>query len=338
MKPSPIRAILLASALFYSSVASSEAPTDAHTVAPLSSEQAARDTVRVAAVQLTITSEDLGEGQDVVDVLAPYMARARRDGAELVVFPEYLFGPFKIPGPLVDRFLAAAKSHGVNAIVGGWEYLPGHEIQHPPEPGTYANTLIVASREGALLGTYRKTHAAIGAPPHFWPATPGELGENTMVLGEEHPVIDMDFGRVGLLTCYDGYFWPSFEIPSLRGAEILVWVNARGGIVEPHITQAASFMTATHIVATNQGVGAGTQIVAYPANIQALLTEAGEGYITAKLNLTELRQNRRNNRMLHQRRPDLYKDLAEPWRPWDAYPEIPPFQYPETATPTTPPP
>lgn len=306
----------------------------AESVAPISAAQAARETVRVAAVQLSVTAEEIGEG-DVVDVLIPYMARAQADNADLIVFPEYLFGAFQIPGPLVDRFLEAARAHDLNAIVGGWEYLPGYAIQHPPVPGTYANTLIVASREGELLGTYRKTHAAIGAPPHFWPATPGELGENTMVLGEEYPVIDMDFGRVGLLTCYDGYFWPSFEIPSLRGAEILVWVNARGGIIEPHITQAASFMTATHIVATNQGVGAGTQIVAHPANTQAILLEPGNGYIVADLNLEALRYNRRNNRMLHQRRPDLYRDMATEWRPWEAYPDIPFFVYPEAAEPTT---
>jgi len=299
----------------------------AQQVTPLSADQLARETVRVAAVQLTITPEDLEDG-DAVDVLAPYMARAKEDGADLIVFPEYLFGNFHLDGPLVSRFLAAAREFDVNAIVGGWETLPGHEIQHPKVPGTYANTLVVASRKGQLLGTYRKTHAAVGdGSPYFWPPAPGELGENTMVLGEEYPVIDMDFGRVGLLTCYDGYFWPSFEIPSLRGAEILVWVNARGGVIEPHITQAASFMTCTHIVASNQGVGAGTQVVAYPANTQAIVTDPGNAYITAELNLAELRHQRRNNRMLHQRRPEIYQDLATEWRPWEAYPDIPFFEH-----------
>ena len=300
----------------------------AEEITPLSPEQMAREAITVAAVQLTITPADLEEG-DVVDVLVPYMVRAQADGADLIVFPEYLFGDFTIPGPLVDRFLAAAKEHDINAIVGGWEALPGHEVTHPRIPGTYANTLLVASRTGDLLGTYRKTHAAVGnGSPYFWPPAPDELGENTMVLGEEYPVIDMDFGRVGLLTCYDGYFWPSFEIPSLRGAEVLVWVNARGGMIEPHITQAASFMTCTHIVASNQGVGAGTQVVGYPAQMLALADSPGNAYITAELNLAELRHQRRNNRMLHQRRPELYQDLATPWRPWDAYPEIPFFEHP----------
>ncbi len=50
---------------------------------------------------------------------------------------------------------------------------------------------------------YNKTHSATGAPPYFWP--PGEGGEWTMLRGDEYPVFDLDFARVGVMTCYDGY-------------------------------------------------------------------------------------------------------------------------------------
>ncbi|MCP4313841.1 MAG: hypothetical protein GY790_21515 [Bacteroidetes bacterium] len=33
-----------------------------------------------------------------------------------------------------------------------------------------------------------------------------------MKAGEEFPVFDLDFGRVGIMTCYDGYFTEPAEI------------------------------------------------------------------------------------------------------------------------------
>jgi len=48
-----------------------------------------------------------------------------------------------------------------------------------------------------------------------------------MKRGDDFPVFDLDFGRVGILTCYDGWFPETFRILSLKGAEILVWINGR---------------------------------------------------------------------------------------------------------------
>ena len=47
--------------------------------------------------------------------------------------------------------------------------------------------------------------------------------------GGDFPVFDLDFGRVGILTCYDGWFPESSRILSLKGAEILCGSTAAGG-------------------------------------------------------------------------------------------------------------
>ena len=44
-------------------------------------------------------------------------------------------------------------------------------------------------------------------------------------------------------------------------------------------------------------------------------------------NLEEIRTQRLNNRMLHQRRPEVYKPLTQKWEPWNAYPDLKPFSY-----------
>jgi len=235
-----------------------------------------------------------------------------------------------LPDALTRKLCDASKDHRLNVVVGGWEYLPGTEIKHPPEPGTYANTVLVIDRQGKVAGKHRKMHAAIGSrSPYCWPADPGERGENTMVRGQQNGIVDLDFGRIGLLTCYDGYFFESFQMASLRGAEILVWVNSRGGMVEPHIVQAASFMTCTHVVASNQSVGCGSAICSYPgwALDQSAPEPESEKLIVGDLDLKSLRQQRVNHRMHHQRRPEIYRPLVENWQPWTAYPDIEPFSH-----------
>jgi len=302
-------------------------PNPEFEVAPL---KRSKDTLRVAVAQMQIDASSLGPDQDTVDALTPWMQRAAAEKADLLVFPEYLLGFFYLDGALVEKLCAKAKENDLNVIVGGWEQLAGHKIQHPPEPGTYANTVLVISRDGEVAGSHRKMHAAV-APhsPYCWPPEANERGENTMVLGKENGVVDLDFGRIGVLTCYDGYFFESFQMPSLRGAEVLVWVNSRGGMVEPHIIKAASFITCTHVVASNQSVGCGSAICPYPgwALQQSAPEPSTEAFLVGDLDLKELRKQRLNNRMLHQRRPEIYQPLIEPWKPWRAYPDLTPFQY-----------
>lgn len=294
----------------------------------------AADAVRVAVAQITISKESLPPGQTTVDALTPWVARASQEGADLIVFPEYLLGDFRLPDPLTDQLCGLAQKHRMNVIVGGWEYLPGHEIRHPPLPGTYANTLLVVDKQGKIAGKHRKMHSAVGGgSPYCWPPAPGELGENTMVKGDENGIVDLDFGRIGLLTCYDGYFFESFQMASLRGAEVLVWVNARQGMVEPHIIKAASFITCTHVVASNQAVGCGSAICSYPGwSLDArAVAPSGEDFLIADLDLAELRRQRLNNRMFHQRRPEAYGPITQAWRPWEAYPDLKPYSYGEDA-------
>ncbi|MEM8494811.1 MAG: hypothetical protein AAF663_05440 [Planctomycetota bacterium] len=116
---------------------------------------------------------------------------------------------------------------------------------------------------------------------------------------------------------------------SLRGAEVLVWVNARQGMVEPHIIKAASLITCTHVVASNQSVGCGSAICSYPgwSLDAAAVAPSGEDLIVADLDLATLRQQRLNNRMFHQRRPSVYGPITQAWRPWEAYPNLQPFAY-----------
>ncbi len=95
-----------------------------------------------------------------------------------------------------------------------------------------------------------------------------------MERGTELTVFDFDFGRVGILTCYDGWFPESFRSLSLKGAELIVWINGRRGSVEDFIIQSAIFQNHVAVIRANQAYGGGTMIGDLPAKILARCPDA----------------------------------------------------------------
>lgn len=277
------------------------------------------DRVKVAAVQ--ISGYDKGdlprENYSPADSFVPYIDRAGRDGAQLIVFPEYVLGRISVPGPQSDAIAAAAKANAIYVIVGCWELF---------DDGTFANTALIFDRQGNIAGKYRKTHAAIDHfdPDHApWKRPPPGKSAEWMIEndpewimqpGEDLPVFEFDFGKVGVMTCYDGWFPEPARILSLRGAELIVWINGRGGTVEDFIVKTLMFQSHVAVVATNQAYGSGTMIgdcSKRPANILARCPDKQEAYITATIDLKRIRQIRAQSRNFQQRRPDLYGPLSE---------------------------
>jgi predicted amidohydrolase len=274
------------------------------------------DFVKVAAVQIC--------GYDKTDVPRPgyhpaeamvrYIDRASEDGAQLVVFPEYVLGRISVPGPSTERISEAAAANRIYVIVGCWEVY---------DDDSFANAALLFDRSGEMIGKYFKTHAAVdqyeGDPP--WSKPPGGKDidwfvrndpEWIMKRGDDLPVFDLDFGRIGILTCYDGWFPESFRVLSLKGAEVLVWINGRGGSVEDFIVKSTMFRNHVAVICTNQAYGAGTMIADWPTRILARCPDRKESYITATINLKNVRKARKYSRNFQQRRPDLYTEIVKP--------------------------
>lgn len=281
---------------------------------------AQRDLVKVSAVQ--ISGYDKGDlprkGYDPTDQLVPYIDRAGKENAQLIVFPEYVLGRITVPGPSTERIAAAAKANAIYVIVGCWEVF---------EDETFANTALVFGRGGEIIGKYRKTHGAIDHydeqhPP--WTRPPagktrdwmiGNDPEWIMEAGQELPVFEFDFGKVGILTCYDGWFPEPARVMSLKGAELLIWINGRGGSVEDFIVKSTMFQSHVAMITANQAYGSGTMIgdcAKRPAQIIARCPDKQESYISAMVNLKQIRKARSMSRNFQQRRPELYGKLVTP--------------------------
>ena len=275
--------------------------------------------VKVAAVQLN--GYDKGDlprkGYDPTEKMIPYIDRAGSEGVAILVFPEYLLGHISVPSESTDKISTAAKRNQVHVLVGCWEEF---------DDGTYANTALLFGRSGKILGKYQKTHAAVdnweGTPPWSTPPMGKDLAwfrekdpEWKMEKGQEFPVFDLDFGKVGIMTCYDGWFPEPPRILSLKGAELIVWMNGRGGSVEDFIVKSIMFQSHVAMITSNQAYGSGTMI-GDASNRQKMILERSpdrtESYITATINFKNIRHIRTHSRNFQQRRPELYHDLTKP--------------------------
>lgn len=278
-----------------------------------------KDKAKITLVQLTSKS-----GPDAaIEKMPAYFDEAAKYGSDLIVFPEYVLGSqITIEHPRVQRFLGMAREHGMYAIAG---LVETHNER-------WSTTALMIDRQGNLLGRYYKAHPASGPAPHWWPPVPGEDGEARGILGDRFKVFHLDFGPVGILQCYDGYFPEAWGCTSFLGAEIILWINGRGGMIEDANCIFAANAYGCVVGATiSDGKNAG---FAGPGCVNALgkpeesrlfprIPEPGDACVSATIDLHELRWRRKHLRTVHQRRPELYTTLTQDVKIWEDYPDIP---------------
>jgi predicted amidohydrolase len=104
-----------------------------------------------------------------------------------------------IPGPLTDMLAERARRYHTYIITS----------LHERDGSLFYNTAVLIDRDGRIAGKYRKVHLAT------------EEADAGLTPGSEYPVFETDFGRIGLLICWDNWFSEPARILRLRGAEML---------------------------------------------------------------------------------------------------------------------
>lgn len=79
------------------------------------------------------------------------------------------------------------------------------------------NAAVIFDRQGKLAGTYYKVHLTMSE------------AEKGFVPGESFQVFDLDFGKAGILTCWDNWFSESCRIVAGMGAELILFPLAGDG-------------------------------------------------------------------------------------------------------------
>jgi len=104
-----------------------------------------------------------------------------------------------IPGRYTKVMSEKAKQHNCY-IVFSLHEIDGEDLY---------NTAVLVDRKGDIAGKYRKVHLSLYE------------GEEGVIPGDEYPVFETDFGRIGIMICWDHWFPESARILRLKGAEIL---------------------------------------------------------------------------------------------------------------------
>lgn len=125
-----------------------------------------------------------------------------------------------LPGPTSERLGKCAKELNSYIVAGIYE----------KEGDVLYNTAVLMGRDGKLVGKYRKTHL------------PREEWEAGITPGEEYPVFETDFGKVGLIICWDVQFPEPSRAMARKGAEVLllpIWGGnetlAKARAIENHV-------------------------------------------------------------------------------------------------------
>lgn len=147
---------------------------------------------------------------------APLVEEAARQQADLVVLPETLTiyrngyqdrpadAAEAVPGPTTEYFGTLASQHKLYLVVGLYERA-GHLVY---------NVAVLIGPDGQIVGKYRKV------------TLPREEIARGIAPGNDYPVFDTRFGKVGMMVCYDAFYPEVARHLANRGAEVIalpVW-------------------------------------------------------------------------------------------------------------------
>jgi predicted amidohydrolase len=176
--------------------------------------KAITDKLKVASIQMNC---ELGDKEKNLAKAASLIKDAATKGAKMIVLPELFNTGYrveesdvelaeKIPGSTTNFLEVLAAELDV--------YLITAILEEGTSKGVVYDTAILVGPNG-FIGSYRKIH--------LWDT------ENTrFTKGEEYPVFDTRYGKVGMQICYEVGFPEGARILTLKGADIIFYPSAFG--------------------------------------------------------------------------------------------------------------
>ena len=147
--------------------------------------------------------------QENLDSFSALVNQAGAQNADIVCLPEgativgtqhdYVSGSEPVPGPTTKYLGEVAKKNNLYIVAGLLE----------KEGGVVYNTAVLIDRKGNLAGKYRKT------------SLPREEIDGGVTPGDSFPVFDTDFGRIGIMICWDVTFPEPARALAQQGAEVI---------------------------------------------------------------------------------------------------------------------
>lgn len=180
-----------------------------------------RDKFRIALAQISC---EQGNKEKNLETIRENVAKAKREGAQLVIFPELSLTGYvvrdqiyelaeRIPGPSTRFVEELAKESKLHIVFG----MP--EASEKAQATLYNSAILVGPK--GFIGKYHKmylpTHSVFEEKRYFRP-------------GYQVAVFDTKLGKIGLVICYDIYFPEVTRLTRLKGAQLIVCISASPGI------------------------------------------------------------------------------------------------------------
>ncbi|MDG5747693.1 N-carbamoylputrescine amidase [Qipengyuania sp. XHP0207] len=278
--------------------------------------------ITVAALQLPLGSDD---EQTNIAAVGEMVEQAAARGAEIILPPELFSGPYFCQVEDEALFALARPTSEHPSVVAMRKLAAKLKVAIPTsfferDGHHYYNTLAMIGPDGAIMGTYRKSHIPDGPgyeeKYYFRPGNDG------------FKVWDVMATRIGVGVCWDQWYPEAARVMALMGAELLFYPTAIGS--EPYdaefdtsrmwqrAMQGHSVSNCMPVVAANR-IGTEGEADFYGHSFITnewgdKLVEFGrdeDGVLVATLDLDEAAKHRAGMGFFRDRRPQLYGRICE---------------------------
>ena len=268
--------------------------------------------IKIAAIQMSTEADKM----ENVRTVKTYLEKIKDENPDFVILPEMFCCPYqtenfpiyaeKEGGPVWQQLSGYAKQYGI--------YLIGGSMPEKDAEGNVYNTSYIFDREGKQIGKHRKVHLFdidVKGGQTF-------KESDTLTAGDSDTVFDTEFGKMGVMLCFDIRF-PELSRMMVNDGARIVFVPAAFNMTTGPAHWELSFRTRAldnqiYMVgcAPARDVSAGYiswghSIVTDPWGRVIDMLDEKKGILLAELDMDYEEQVREELPLLKSRRKDMYK-------------------------------
>ena len=268
--------------------------------------------IKIAAIQMSTVADKM----ENVRTVKAYLEKIKDENPDFVILPEMFCCPYqtenfpinaeKEGGPVWQQLSGYAKQYGI--------YLIGGSMPEKDAEGNVYNTSYIFDREGKQIGKHRKVHLFdidIKGGQTF-------KESDTLTAGDSDTVFDTEFGKIGVMLCFDIRF-PELSRMMVNDGVKVIFVPAAFNMTTGPAHWELSFRTRAldnqiYMVgcAPARDVSAGYiswghSIVTDPWGRVIDMLDEKKGILLAELDMDYEEQVREELPLLKSRRKDMYK-------------------------------
>ena len=268
--------------------------------------------IKIAAIQMPTVADKM----ENVRTVKAYLEKIKDENPDFVILPEMFCCPYqtenfpiyaeKEGGPVWQQLSGYAKQYGI--------YLIGGSMPEKDAEGNVYNTSYIFDREGKQIGKHRKVHLFdidVKGGQTF-------KESDTLTAGDSDTVFDTEFGKMGVMLCFDIRF-PELSRMMVNDGARIVFVPAAFNMTTGPAHWELSFRTRAldnqiYMVgcAPARDVSAGYiswghSIVTDPWGRVIDMLDEKKGILLAELDMDYEEQVREELPLLKSRRKDIYQ-------------------------------